>query len=351
LSRATLVASVPDPVRQRKFLERVVGDEMSFRQARELLEENYQRTLNGAPFDTNAAYVMKGGGFSDGCATCPHRSGNMTAVNPDAAKNPNICTNVTCFERKKEIHAAHALAEAKHANEPIVDPKVYNQHSYNYTPPERICYETNGNKTWAELAKKAGVKPSVTVDEDEGVVKVFTPEQMQEIRKVNKLVTSSSGRSNSDRLADKKRREKEKAMRTVLGEAIPVILEKLVPKGKLDERLWPLLASEAYDRSSIDHHDFMAKRLGISKSMNESRDALTEHFEKHGSPGESAVLLVELLLLSGTGYSNYSAKQEWDERALETAKLAGIDLDKRLEKFEAEQKGAEKAKPKKGAKK
>lgn len=354
ISRATLAASVPDPVRQRNFLMKIV--EMSFREARELLEEEYQRPLKSAPFDIAMEYgkdLMKGGGYAGGCGGCPHRSGNLTAVSPESAKNPNICTNVACFERKKEIHTAQVLAQAKRDNKAVVDPKVYSQRSYNYVPPDRICYEApGGKKSWGELAKKAGITPSVTVDETEGIVEVFTLEQLTEIKKRAGIKERGSSRGGAaDTAAEKKRKAKNKAMTAVLAAAVPAILEKLVPKGKLDVRLFPLLASAAYDRCSIDRHDFMAKRLGISKSQNETRDKLTEHFEKHGSPAESAVLLVELLLLSCTGYSPWASKTEWDERALEAAKLAGIDLSKRLEKYEAEVAQQQKGTKKKGGKK
>lgn len=324
-SKAGLVATIPDTKVQDQFLKSIenprYGDgPLSYRQAEELLKRDYQVSLADPPFATTESYELKGGGHNGPCLVCPMRMNKK-------------CLNVACFIAKKTVHAELAMAKARAEKKLVVDPKYYNGRSHDYYDTDCECYQDSKNRTYGELAKKAGIEPAVTFDERKGLVKVFTEQQISAIKSENGIKEYSGGRSSRDVAAERRKQAKRKAMTEVFGAAIPKILEKLVPKGKIDPQLLPLLAKEVYHRSAIDRHDFMAKRLGISKKISESRQNLDKHFEQHASPAESAALLVEITLLADTGYSSWG-KVEWDEYALAAAKLAGIDLNKELGKYE-----------------
>lgn len=365
-SKAGLLAQIPDPKLQEKCLKEFMGGTwrgpMSFRQAQEHLAEEYRVSLKDAPFALDADFGRPAGGVflcpSNGadklvtCKDCRLRSGNMAKEYPDFAKTPNICTNPPGYKLKVQMHTDATLSRAKSEGRRILPAKEYENHGHQFKEKKDTCYDDPKGRSFGTLAKAANITPAMTVNCEGAAVEVFTPEDVAKIKAANKIRASysSGGYSRRDLAAQKARQAKEKLMTATLATAIPKILDKLAPNGVLDSRLWSLLAQRTYDSLSIDRHDFTAKRLGISKRVNDSRGALEKYMKQHTSPADCARLVVELLLLSNANGGGWH-EVKWDSHVLAAAKLAGVDLQKLMEKSlpQKNTKGA-KEKPAKAAK-
>lgn len=83
---------------------------MSYRAARDYIQDTFMLDLDKAPFDTkDAALLAKAGA----CADCTKRTGNQPELFDDV-KSKDVCTDTVCFGMKK---AAHVLAIQKEAEE------------------------------------------------------------------------------------------------------------------------------------------------------------------------------------------------------------------------------------------
>jgi len=143
-SVAALVAMVPDPKQQEQLLKTVTeqnrwnGDVLSVRQVQELIDRDYVKQLNKAPWKLDEVFgldfVKKGNNTPFTCAACPKRSGNMAESFPDLAKRPNVCTDTTCYGKKLGWWGAMQLKKAKQEGRTVVEgAKLFND------------YETTGN--------------------------------------------------------------------------------------------------------------------------------------------------------------------------------------------------------------
>jgi ParB/RepB/Spo0J family partition protein len=136
-SNALLLARIPDPKLALKATlevldpygsgdgperqKRALDDEnepMSYRKAKEHIQNNYMVRLKGAPFDQEdeelvRAEVKEGERLCGGkCSDCPWRTGNMRALFQDV-DSADVCTNPTCFKRKKDAAWKRASEKAK----------------------------------------------------------------------------------------------------------------------------------------------------------------------------------------------------------------------------------------------
>lgn len=136
-SNALLLARIPDPKLALKATlevldpyghgdgpereKRALDDEnepMSYRRAKEHIQTNYMVRLKGAPFDQEDEELVpvearEGERLCGGkCSDCPWRTGNMRALFQDV-DSADVCTNPTCFKRKKEAAWKGANEKAK----------------------------------------------------------------------------------------------------------------------------------------------------------------------------------------------------------------------------------------------
>ncbi len=136
-SNALLIARIPDPKlalkaalevldphgtgdgpeREKRALDPEV-DPMSYRRAKEHIQQNYMVRLKGSPFDQEDGELLpvkveEGERRCGGkCSDCPFRTGNMQALFRDVA-SLDVCTNTTCFKAKKDAAWRQANQKAK----------------------------------------------------------------------------------------------------------------------------------------------------------------------------------------------------------------------------------------------
>lgn len=90
-----------------------------------------------------------------------------------------------------------------------------------------------------------------------------------------------------------------------------------------------MLADRVYHALDITVHDFVAKRRGLSKTINESRTALDKWFKETHTTQEYVAMAFELLLCAdwnGGGYHETKFYPDFQQ----IAKLAGVNLAKLL---------------------
>lgn len=316
---ADLVAKLPTPELQKtaaaKFSKLKWGDHpWSFRDAQADLEENYLRQLNGAPWKFDDAELVKSAGP---CSTCPKRSGNL----PGHEGNPNVCTDVKCFESKQATHTERVLAEATAAGQRIIPAKKYQGHRYEFDRANEKPWQDKKNRTLAQLATAAKIEPAVTVDDAGKIIQVFTREDKAKILAANKFGSSSFGSSSSSGRSDGAWRKKEAAqkkkvagMAAALRSATPGILTKLAKGGIADGKLARLLAEAVYDMCGFPAHR--------EKEM----DNRQQWFAK-ATTTDCLHFIIEELLLSRVTTRDYNSST-WNPHALAAAKLAGVNLEK-----------------------
>lgn len=120
-SRALLVARIRDPKQQAKALELALemdwrGDRPAY-SYRGLVEQIGRKKatvpLSEATFPTADETLQPGP-----CTTCPHRTGNCAA--PGLDEDPNVCTDVRCFNAKTREANARRLKAAEAAGLQII---------------------------------------------------------------------------------------------------------------------------------------------------------------------------------------------------------------------------------------
>lgn len=332
---AGALAKIPTLELQTEALKGVVEEEMSVRRVKEMVDEDYLKPLTGGGFKLDTCFTWTDAfpaelkikdGLSKGCVRscteCPHRTGNMLGQFPELKDRPNVCTVVSCFNAKVKAHGAAEISAAKVAGRNVVDPKEYASRSHNFERPDRKCWDDDKDRTYAQLAKAANVKPRLTLDPNTGApMEVFTQDDIANIRTANDIKERNyGGMSEREKEAQKARQQKEKQYREAACGATEVVLGRLAKAEggvvRFEKLVWGMLAEAAYHSLDITKHDFVAKRRGLARTQNEARDGLEKWFKAAHSDLEYAQMMLELLLCSrysGGGYQEVKFSKSFTE--------------------------------------
>lgn len=85
------------------------GEPMTPRDTLWMIQRSFMTDLSKAPFPTNDKTLVPEAGA---CTTCPHQSGSKGNLFGEI-KEKNLCQNIACFGKKKEIYNDRLLKEAK----------------------------------------------------------------------------------------------------------------------------------------------------------------------------------------------------------------------------------------------
>lgn len=182
-STALLIARIPLAKLQTKALTEIlrpngrVDDEpMSYRKAKEWLQQNYMLDLRKAIFMTDDAKLLKAAG---NCNKCPKRAGNQPEVFEGV--EPNLCTDPECFKEKTAAHHDKLHADALKQKLPVHEgqearntwSEIYragSDHVCDETPLytfERVAPHTGLSGTVATHLKRAQLPPVVAYTRNE----------------------------------------------------------------------------------------------------------------------------------------------------------------------------------------
>lgn len=158
---AMLVATIPNPEQQATATDAIrygqygskndPGYPMTFREAKEYIEQNFRRSLKSVAFDIEDAATFPEAGA---CTKCPHRIA------------PNVCTNIPCLEGKLEVHARVALRDK---GKLVVTDKIFQVSGghchmlYNapWVKASDICYDDPKQRTYKQLLGEGAVWSAV----------------------------------------------------------------------------------------------------------------------------------------------------------------------------------------------
>jgi ParB/RepB/Spo0J family partition protein len=116
LSIALLVARIPIAMQldaaEAIIDEKRIGGAMSYRKAKEYIQDNYMLQLKTASFDVKADDLIPDAGK---CSECPKQTGNQADLFADITNSADVCTDPSCFKRKEE--ATRKLKQRKEKKE------------------------------------------------------------------------------------------------------------------------------------------------------------------------------------------------------------------------------------------
>jgi len=173
-STALLIARIPGTTLQMQAATDITkpdwkGDVMATRAAADLIRRAYTLDLEDASFKTaDAALVPKAGS----CDACPKRSGNDLILFADIG-DPDVCTDPSCFQNKKEANYLRLKALAEKSGKEICSGKeaaemlVNGRHSldkFNLANIDDICYDDEQHRTYRTILGKAA--PAITLVEN-----------------------------------------------------------------------------------------------------------------------------------------------------------------------------------------
>lgn len=133
-STALLIARIPVPELQVRALKEILepygpkSDPMSYRRARDHIQNIYTLDLTVAPFQLTDAKLLDG---VPSCAKCPKRTGNQPEIYADA-KSADVCTDPDCYAEKKASHHARTVAQARKRGIPVHEGKEANSKISDY---------------------------------------------------------------------------------------------------------------------------------------------------------------------------------------------------------------------------
>lgn len=165
-SVAELLARLPMAQAQEKALARLrkeahykfqddEGDisRLPFRDARDILDEEFRLVLSKAPFDVKALDLVPYAGV---CAACPKRTGADKDAFPDV--KADTCLDAACWAKKTAAATRLLKAEVKeHGKELVKVGRISDQYdSDKLAPPLRAKYskpteKVDGKNTWKQL--------------------------------------------------------------------------------------------------------------------------------------------------------------------------------------------------------
>lgn len=404
-STALLIARIPVEKLQLQALKDVTaeadwgnqlmakGDKMSFRRAREILQEKYMLDLDRAPFDTqDAALLPKAGN----CTACPKRTGNAPDLFDDVGSK-NVCTDPVCFGMKKAAHVLNLQKEAEDTGAEFISakkakkllPYACNAESqlrdHGYAPLNMLVPGDKEKRTIGQLLEenqlltqdKATGKPAVQKTvvanphrEGQMIETVNIEAATKALREAGFEITlKGSAAPQQSKQDQEKQAAKEKAklelenkFRARLFDTLHQQIEAdmLDPNSKTFPILYRHLAVELFSeyQHNLDHEDLVAlmrKYTTLPVEQEGQEIDWQSHIMEFGdnlpnlTPAQHLMLIIELTLIAGEiTAAQYSGPAK---TMLTLANELGIDADSMHKEVAAEAKAAEKAAKKPAAKK
>lgn len=334
-SIALLVARIPGDANQEKAIEEIVegqwGDEsMSFREAKELIEQDFMIRLKGSLFSTKDAKLTEAGP----CTTCPKRTGNQKDLYPNTSAD--VCTDPGCFRAKEEAQKLVLVQKAEAQGKSVLSGKdaakhiQFNEVKRNSTlvPLTTRNWEDGKSRTYAELL--GNKTPEITLIETSGglVPTVKRSEADAIIDKKFKWARDAKADKEKENLKGKKDRDKKAIQTKAFKEVLALVAEKAKKLVATDD-YWLFLAKAIVE--GIFNHDQTAiivkrREIDITKCERQwggvdYQKALLRHLEA-ASGAERRSVIAELLVQRG-------GDRDWEGHLSSTytdaCKIYGID--------------------------
>lgn len=176
-STALLIARIPVAKLQIQAMRVITqrdckGDVMSFRPARDHIQNEFMTDLEKAPFPVKSAELLAGIGA---CTDCDKRTGNQPEIFGDV-KSKDVCTDTACFAMKKTAHILTQKKDAEAKGYAVITGKAavkilpnarwhtYLESGSGYVKLADACPHDPKRRSWEEVLGKASFKPAKGAD-------------------------------------------------------------------------------------------------------------------------------------------------------------------------------------------
>lgn len=130
-SRGLLIARIPVHKLQIEALKAIIEQELSYRQAQQLIHEEYMLDLARAAWSPKDAELLPKAGA---CTECTKRTGNQPGLFDDV-KSKDVCTDPVCFGMKKTAHVLKLQKDAEAQGHKVIPAKEAKKILPNPFPP------------------------------------------------------------------------------------------------------------------------------------------------------------------------------------------------------------------------
>ncbi len=197
---------------------RYQGEGMTPRDTLHMIRHQFMTDLSKAPFPTTDKTLIPEAGA---CNTCPHQSGSKGNLFGEI-KEKNLCQNIACFGKKKEIYNDRLLQEAKSQNLKILSKeetkKIFPYAGYSGAQISHDAKFVDANEkfTFDHAAKKrtyrqlvgSNVEPVVAVD-GAGQVRHLYPKALVQKELKTAGFTSATVSAKPEKSASEIKRERQ----------------------------------------------------------------------------------------------------------------------------------------------
>lgn len=267
-SVALLIARMPASVQSSALKEITArgGEEpMSYRAARDWLARSFMPPLKSAPFKPQDATLVPEAGA---CGPCPKRAANQPEIFPDI-KDGDVCTDVTCFAAKRKAHYAVIESEALARGQKVISGKAAKEIAphglqyglqQGYVVGDHRNYSDTKQRTYDELAKKAGVQATL-LKTDDGVVNVY-PQKVMAAALQKAGVVGPSASEKKARADERARKEKAKHELAVAERILEAIRGRIAAGSQITEADGSMIAIAMWNHTGFDARVRMMKLYG-----------------------------------------------------------------------------------------
>jgi ParB/RepB/Spo0J family partition protein len=292
-SNALLIARIPDPKLAQKAAIHILTagrwvmndptekdaldperDAMSYRQAKGYIQENYMIRLKGAPFDQDDADLVPieadslGRVAGGACEDCPLRTGNMIdqeSLASTPGSSADVCTNPSCFARKKAAAFKRAAAKAAADGHKLLPDEsaarlFYNGklHSPKYVDV-RDVFPGEKKKTWEDKLGEHLPEGLIQARDDQKRFHFLIPiEQAKEAAQLADLKLPKDFGSNGHRnggsrdfKAEQEKREKAIASNEKVAAALMKGVFEKVAKAEPNDKWWRWIAGALLENQDV----------------------------------------------------------------------------------------------------
>lgn len=290
------------------------------------VRDKFMLRLAAAPFDIADAQLVAG---APACATCPKRTGNQVELFGDlVGETEDLCTDLKCFDAKKEQTWKNREAEAKAKGQKILSAKETKQifqygsvTTGEYLDLSATNYADPKMRTNKVLLGKADVPIVIARDESGGVRELVAKADFKKAAKLAGNTTAterSSTKNGTDFAAEQKAQRAKEAKKR---EAFEAELGQLVDAVESDvwaEGYWKVLAGGLVRIVWEETRKATCKRRGLA--IDESSEKQLLKYADCLTTEQARGLVVELVVTHATTTASEGFKAFRAAYAIPTAK-------------------------------
>lgn len=329
---------------------------MTYREAKQHIEEHYMIRLKGSGFDRKDAKLVPKAGP---CTTCPKRTGNQQEIYPDTSAD--VCTDPECFRAKKDANQLIVIQKAKAQGKEVLTGKEakkhmeYGQMKHNSTliPLDKSNYDDGKYRTYQQLLGKE-CPPITLIQTEKGLIPTVNQKEAEAVlAKKFKWARESGSRDAKRKDEDKKEAQKRRIQKAVFNESLGQIAAKARSLNVTD-KFWSFLAeSIVRNYHNSDTVQALVKRREIPYTKEKDAwniaygEALIKHME--GAKGAEVRSIIVELIVSRGGFRDWQGRLETTYK--DACTIYGIDSVQIEKEVKAAAKLKQKATKKKAPKK